>query len=64
MVMDDIGWLDVARIRGGDVRVQPGQMEERWETGSKRKAFVGDLAGRISLVKHEAGRSVNVGWMA
>ena len=61
MVMDDIGWLDVTRIRGSDIRVQPGQMEERWETGSKRKALAGDLAGRT---KHETGRSVNVGWIA
>lgn len=58
MVMDDIGWLDVARIRGGDIRLQPGGMVGYEEVGSKRKAMGGELMGRTSNVKSNTGRFV------
>ncbi|KAF8532543.1 mediator complex subunit MED14-domain-containing protein [Gautieria morchelliformis] len=51
MVMDDIGWLDVARIRGNEIRVQLSQFEDRFEAGMKRKAVGGDLMSRTSPTK-------------
>ncbi|KAF8530531.1 mediator complex subunit MED14-domain-containing protein [Hysterangium stoloniferum] len=51
MVMDDIGWLDVARIRGNDLRVQPALAEDQVETGSKRKAVGGELLGRSEAAR-------------
>lgn len=61
MVMDEIGWLDVARIRGNQIRVHPGQMEDRGELGAKRKAVGGDLMDRYGNLKHEVGRCVVFG---
>lgn len=57
MVMDDIGWLDVVRIRGHETRVQLSPFEDRIEggIGSKRKAIGGDLLGR-NIAKANPGR--------
>ncbi|KAF8590904.1 MED14-domain-containing protein [Ramaria rubella] len=54
MVMDDIGWLDVDRIRGDAIRVQLSQVEDRAETGAKRKA-ASDLVGRTNSARLDIG---------
>ena len=58
MVMDDIGWLDVARIRGNEIRVQPGHPKDRVEVGMKRKTIGGDLMSRTHPAKADTGRWV------
>jgi mediator of RNA polymerase II transcription subunit 14 len=58
MVMDDIGWLDVARIRGNEIRVQLSQFEDRSEVGMKRKAVGGDLMSRTNPTKPDTERLV------
>lgn len=58
MIMDDIGWLDVARIRGNEIRVQLSYLKDQVEIGMKRKAVGGDLMSRTHVGKPNTGRLV------
>jgi hypothetical protein len=55
MIMGDIAWLDVRRIRGDSDLLISERLEDEFDvfTGSKRKRPIGDDAGRDTMKLNE-----------